>query len=53
MEELNMNHPDEAGRIAGMLQNLTSGAQEHSTLRCRNVTKGGRVIHCLWLMALS
>lgn len=48
MEELNMNHPDEAGRIAGMLQNLTSGAQEHSTLRCRNVTKGGRVIHCLW-----
>jgi PAS domain S-box-containing protein len=43
MEELNMNHPDEAGRIAGMLQNLTSGAQEHSTLRCRNVTKDGRV----------
>jgi PAS domain S-box-containing protein len=48
LDELNINHADEAARIAGMLQNLTSGAQEHSTLRCRNVTKDGRVIHCLW-----
>ena len=48
MEELNVNHPDEAGRIAGMIRNLTNGAQDHSTLRCRNMTKDGRVIHCLW-----
>ncbi len=48
LDELKVNHPDEAGRIAGMIQNLTSGAQDHSTLRSRNVTKDGRVIHCLW-----
>ncbi len=48
LEELHVSHPDEAGRIAGMLHYLTSGAQDHSTLRCRNVTKDGRVIHCLW-----
>ncbi len=48
LDEMNVNHSDEAGRIAGMFQNLRNGVQEHSTLRCRNLTKDGRTIHCLW-----
>ena len=48
LDELNVNHPDEAASIAALVQNLKSGAQDHSTLRSRNITKDGREIHCLW-----
>ena len=48
LTELNANHPDEAARITGMLQRLERGEEDHNTLRCRNLTKDGRVIHCLW-----
>ncbi len=48
LTELNANHPDEAKRITGTVQRLERGEEEHNTLRCRNLTKDGRVIHCLW-----
>ena len=48
LTELHANHPDEAERITGTLQRLERGEENHNTLRCRNLTKDGRVIHCLW-----
>ena len=48
LAELGANHPDEAERITGMIQRLEHGEEDHNTLRCRNLTKDGRVIHCLW-----
>ena len=48
LTELNAKHPDEADRMTGMMQRLERGDEEHNTQRCRNLTKDGRVIHCLW-----
>jgi len=48
LTELGANHPDEMERIRGMIGRLESGEEDHSTLRCRNLTKDRRVIHCLW-----
>ena len=48
LTELGANHPDESERITGMIQRLERGEEDHNTLRCRNLTKDGRVIHCLW-----
>jgi PAS domain S-box-containing protein len=48
LAELNANHPDETEHITGMIHRLENGTEDHSTLRCRNLTKDGRIIHCLW-----
>jgi PAS domain S-box-containing protein len=48
LAELNASHPDEGGRVTEMIRRLKDGAEDHSTLRCRNLTKDGRVIHCVW-----
>ncbi len=48
LTELKANHPDEEANISAMIGRLKSGEEEHSTLRCRNLTKDGRIIHCLW-----
>ena len=48
LAELNTIHPDEADRTAAMMQRLERGKDEHNTLRCRNLTRDRRVIHCVW-----
>ncbi len=48
LKELGANHPDEADRFGGMIQRLERGQEDQNTIRCRNLTKDGRVIHCLW-----
>jgi PAS domain S-box-containing protein len=48
LAELEALHPDEARRAEELMRRLERGEEEHNTLRCRNFTKDGRVIHCLW-----
>ena len=48
LAELVAIHPDETAFTAETFGRLDRGDEDHNTLRCRNLTKDGRVIHCLW-----
>ncbi len=48
LAELDAIHPDETAFTAETFGRLDRGDEDHNTLRCRNLTKDGRVIHCLW-----
>lgn len=48
LEELNIVHGDDIPLVQKVGQALASGATRHLTSANRNLTKDGRIIHCIW-----
>jgi PAS domain S-box-containing protein len=47
-DEFPFVHPEDAVKVSGVVARLINGGENRSSSTSRNLTKSGRVVHCLW-----